>query len=195
MNRGIGLSGLAALALSAIGCTRAISLDYVPPPDVMPSQVQHATTVGHFEDNREDPSNWLGAIRDGTGIPIKNLETSGPVNVAVARVFSAALRARGMFAEDSSGRFVLSGTITKLDCGQYARREANVDLQVIITERASGRQVFSKRFKAENVDGSLITLKKGFFGSIEELRLLTQKTLQQVIDSALDDPELQQALR
>jgi hypothetical protein len=45
------------------------------------------------------------------------------------------------------------------------------------------------------VEGSVLTLSAGIFGSVEELRALMEKTLQQAIDQALDDPALRNAVR
>jgi len=179
------------------GCTTTrVSLDYTP--STSPSaalQSRPLAVVGRFADNRGEPTNWLGAIRGGYGNPLKNLETSQPVSDLVAKAFADGLRSRGLLAGQGDGPYVLSGVIRKLDCNQYARREANADLQVILIEASSGRELFSQPYKKENVEGSLLSLKTGIFASVEGLRALTAKTLRQVVDAALDDPAFRDALR
>lgn len=189
---------ISMVSILVAGCattrTTRITLDYTPlsgsPSSVL--QSRPLVVVGGFADNRGEPANWLGAIRGGYGNPLKKLETVQPVSDLVAKAFVDGLRARGLLAEGDRS-YVLSGIIRSLDCNQYTRREANADLQVVLTEIVSGREIFSQSYKKENVEGSLLAL-AGVFASVEDLRALTAKTLQQVVDAALDDPAFRNAL-
>ena len=90
---------------------------------------------------------------------------------------------------------VLSGAITRLDADQYVRKEANVAVDVALIEPSTGRRVFSKSYKSEKVEGSAFSMATGVFGSVDDLRALTSAALQEVVDGALDDPELRAAIR
>ncbi|MGH8533666.1 MAG: YajG family lipoprotein [Gammaproteobacteria bacterium] len=184
------------VSILVAGCTTTrVALDYTPLSSPSAAlQSRPLVVVGRFADNRGEPANWLGAIHGGYGNPLKNLEASQPVSDLVAKAFADGLRARGLLAEGDRP-YVLSGVIRRLDCNQYVRQEANADLQVVLTEATSGRELFSQSYKKENVEGSLLSLKTGIFASVEDLRALTAKTLQQVVDAALDDPALRNALR
>jgi len=152
-------------------------------------------TVGTFLDQRGEPDNWLGAIRGGFGNPLKNIESDRPVSQIVQSAFTEGLRVRGVTTDSPSAPLQISGVIRKLDCNQIVRREANVEIEVLVTETASGQQRFSRTYSGSNVDGSLISVNTGVFGSVEDLRALTEKTLREVVDKALDDPALHAVIR
>lgn len=192
IHRGTGvvwITVMAVMILTAACGTRRVSLEYQTPGQPLPP-LKQLVAVGHFADNRGEPANWLGAIRGGYGNPLKNLETAEPVSEVVANSFAAGLKQRGLYAGGSGGVYLLSGSIKRLNCNQYVRREASAELEVVLTERATGRQVFSKNYEATNVEGSILSVKTGIFASTEDLRLLTERTLRQTVDSALDDPAL-----
>ena len=48
--------------------------------------------------------------------------------------------------------------------------------------------VYSQPYRRENTEGSLLSVDTGIFGSVEVLRALQQKTLQEAVDATLDDP-------
>lgn len=151
--------------------------------------------VGSFVDQRGEPANYVGAIRGGFGNPLKSLETEKPVSDLVHAAFEDGLHARGVTIERGSTPFQLAGVIRKLDCNQMARREANVEIELSVTDRASGLQRFSRTYSASNVEGSVMTLKAGVFASVEDLRTLTERTLRETVDKALDDSALRAALK
>jgi uncharacterized lipoprotein YajG len=150
--------------------------------------------VGSFTDQRGEPANWLGAIRGGFGNPLKNLESDRPVSALVQAAFADGLRARGVKTDESSP-FQISGVIRKLDCNQYVRREANADIEITVIDRASGQTRFSRTYTAANIDGSMLSLSTGIFASVDDLRAVTEKTLREVVDKALDDSALRAAMQ
>jgi len=184
------------LASELVACpTTRVGTNYRPPAEMAAAPSSQAdVVVGRFSDDRGEPANWLGAIRGGYGNPLKKLESDEPVSDLVAQVFAAGLKARGLSADPSSARYVLSGSIKQLDCSQLARKEANAEIQVAVSESKGGKQVFANEYRASNVEGSVLTLSAGIFGSVEELRALMEKTLQQAVDQALDDPALRSAV-
>jgi hypothetical protein len=49
-----------------VACSTSRVLNYSPPAEMVASpQSQALVAVGHFSDDRGEPSNWLGAIRGG----------------------------------------------------------------------------------------------------------------------------------
>jgi len=89
----------------------------------------------------------------------------------------------------------LTGVVKKLDCNQVFRREANVEIEISVTDTASGRSTFTQTYSTSNIDGSVVSLEIGIFAAVEDLRALTEKTLRETVDKALDDPALRSALQ
>ena len=188
----IALAIFASL-LSACSTTN-VGLKYVPTTTVTKVQdAQYPVAIGPFIDKREEPGKWLGAIRGGYGNPMKNLEAERPVAEMGQSAFSEGLRARGIKVADEGKRKVI-GTVIKLECNQYVRREAYVDIEIAVLDQA-GQQQFTKTYSASKVEGSLITLDAGIFASVDDLRIVLEKTLRQAIDQALDDHALIAALQ
>lgn len=161
-------------------------------PVAKAAQTAQPVAVGRFTDDRGKPANYLGAIRGGFGNPLKNLETERPVSELVTGAFGDALRARGVAVGGSELRLV--GSIKRLDCNQYVRREAHVELEVAVMDRA-GQRVFARTYNADKVEGAVIALDTGIFASVDELRGVLERTLAEAIDQALDDPSLRGALQ
>lgn len=188
---------LAAATLAFTGCaTHPVSLKYESPanavraaPDAPP------VSVGSFADARGDDPNWIGAIRGGFGNPLKTLVTAEPVSEIVRAYFRDGLRARGFTVSDSGGKYQLAGTIRKLNSIQIARIEANVEIELEVLQLPGGQKIFGKTYSASNLEGSLITFEAGVFGSVEDLRVLVDKTLREAVNKALDDPALRDVLK
>jgi len=143
-------------------------------------------------DGRKHDPNWLGAIRGGFGNPLKTLETPVPVKDVVKIAFADGLKARNLL--ESNGRHAMELDVQQFDCNQFVRREAHAKVGVSIVERASGRSVFKQNYEADKVSGSLITMDAGIFASVDDLRKVANEALQDVVDRALDDPQLRAAL-
>ncbi|TDH60275.1 hypothetical protein E2C06_22935 [Dankookia rubra] len=144
---------------------------------------------------REDPT-WIGTIRGGYGNPVKALHADEPVNRVVGKAFAAGLAARGLDAgPGGSAPYLLAVTIHQFDANQYVRREATADFTVVVTERATGREVWRGREKVYIVDGSILSLSTGVFASVEDLRQVALKAMNEAVDKLLDQAALRVAIR
>lgn len=166
---------------------------YAPGADVQQAPANAApVTVGRFIDDRGVGSTYLGSIRGGFGNPLKTLEADRPVAEVVAAAFADGMRER-KFRVGPEAALRLSGNIKRLDCNQVVRPEATAEVALTITQVASGNKVFSKTYRTYNMSGA--TLAAGVFGSVDGLREMTERSLRELVDKALDDPELRDALR
>jgi hypothetical protein len=180
--------------LSACGTT-AVGLRYATPASLAKAPPPaRQVAVDSFIDARGEPATYLGAIRGGFGQPLKTLESDRPAAEVVKAAFSDALKARGVRVESSASPWQLSGVIRKLDCNQYVRREGNVEIELVVRD-AGGKQRFVRSYSASKVDGSVVSLNAGWFGSVDNLRLTLEQTLREAVDKALDDPALRAALQ
>ena len=187
------VASVACAALVGCGTTRA-PLTYQAPATVQKSSRGGQVAMGSFVDSRgeADPT-WAGAIRGGFGNPVKVLALDKPVAEVVKAAFAEGLTARGAAAV-ASGRPELTAVIRKFDCGQYARREATIEIELSVVD-VNGQTRFTRSYRSNNVDGSMLTLSAGVFGSIDDLRALLEKTLRETVDKALDDGALRTALQ
>lgn len=190
---GLLVAGLLAAGLAACS-TSSVGLPYDP------GKAQHAlaraaapsVAIAGVTDRRKNEPSELGAIRSGFGMPLKTLETPAPVKDVVASAFADGLKARNLWAPD--GRIAMAITIDKFDCSQYVRREAHATIRIALTEKATGRAIFDRTYEASEVNGQFGDLDNGIFGSVDEFRKVANATLQEVVDKALDDPQLRQTL-
>ncbi len=189
-----------AVAMAAVivgACTTdSVGLAYrnqtaiVPPPSNSPG-----VSVGSFLDQRGETATWVGAVRGGYGNPLKKLEVTPSVSQAVQTAFSDGLRARHMLMVSGPSAYRISGVIKKLDCSQYVRREAHAIIEVSTFEAATNKQLFTQTYTADELEGSLLALNVGVFGSVESLRALAEKALSEVVDKALDDTALRNSMQ
>ena len=133
-------------ALAACGATRA-PMTYSPTVTVRPLAAARPA-LGPVERvsnqrraGRDDPT-WVGTIRGGYGNPVKALHTPEPVDQVVAKAFTDALGVCGLSAPGGPARYALAVTIHQFDANQYVRREATADFEAVLTERATGREVW-----------------------------------------------------
>lgn len=185
------LSAATLVLLSACGTTQ-VGLSYQAARAGPAIESPAPVAVGVFKDQRGEPETWIGAIRGGFGNPLKTIETSQPVSQLVQAAMAEGLKSRGV-STGGGGLRQVSGTVTKLFCNQLAVREATVEIVLNVTDPTGSRTVFSRTFSATNTENA--GLSSGVFASPEDLRALTERTLRQVIDSALDDAEFRAALR
>lgn len=184
---------LCILVLATACSTHSVSLAYKPAtaPQQVSGDVRIA--VGDFTDNRGEPPRWLGAIRGGYGNPLKTIEGAKTVSELVKDVIREALQTRGLFAENAP--LVISGWIQKLDGDQYARKEATAQLQLILSERASGREIINRPASSSQIAGSMMTMKSGVFGSVEDVRGLIERVLSEAVDSFVASSAFNDAIR
>jgi hypothetical protein len=185
----------AAIATLSLACsTHTVGLAYKAEAGARPVVAPSArVAVGDFADNRHEPSHWIGAIRGGYGNPLKTLETDKSVSELVKDAFRQALTARGLYSDD--GQFVLSGWIDKLDGDQYARKEATVQLHVAIIDRQTHREILNRPASSNQIEGSLVTMKAGIFGSVDELQSLIERVLSGAIDGFVDNSVFREAIQ
>jgi len=182
----------AVLTLAACGTT-SVALTYAPTTTVQRAPAAApAVNVARFSDERGEPSTYLGSIRGGFGQPVKTLESERPVAEVVTAAFADGMRERG-FRLGPDAPLRLSGSIKRLDCNQMLRPEATAEVQLVVTKVETGRPVFTKTYNTYNVEGA--TLAAGVFGSVDGLRVITERTLRELVDKALEDPPLRDALR
>ena len=110
----------------------------------------------------------------------------------VANAFAEGLRARAI--QSSGAKYQIGGTIKVLECIQMVRRDATVEIDVKVIAVDTKKEVFVKTVKANTLDGSILSLATGVFASVEDLRAVTEKTLRDAVDRALDDPDFRKAL-
>lgn len=190
------VAACAVVSCALTACTTdAVGLRYERSPGAAAAgATAPAVSVGSFTDQRGESAVWLGAIRGGYGQPLKTLDVSPSVAAVVQGAFADGLRARG-FQGAGVHAYQIVGTIRKFDCSQYVRREAHAVIEIAVFNSATGKQVFSQTYSADSLDGSLLSLKTGYFASVDELRALAEKTLAEVVDKALDDSALRNAMR
>ena len=190
------LLGWVCLAALQTACgTTLVPLKYAA--DSAVSAVSPPTpliSVGRFADDRgpRADADWLGAIRGGYGNRLKTLRTQVPMSQVVQEAYADGLRARGVFAEPGKGKFLLEGSVEKLDCSEYFNLEAHAWVTVRVRDQATGAQVWEWPYHVDETEGGLGA---GLFGSVETLRLLAERTLRELVDRSLDDPGLRKAVQ
>lgn len=184
---------LGLLALAGCGTTPVVmSYQQSSTMNKFPASAGRVAVEG-FIDQRGEPPKWLGAIRGGFGNPLKVLETEEPVAKIVQAAFAEGVRAR-TGAGHSAAQYEIRGTIRKLDCSQYVRREAHGIIEVVVIDAATKKERFRRSYASDVVDGSMVNLATGVFASVDDLRRVAQQALQQIVDKALDDPSFRDAI-
>ncbi len=181
----------ALLALTHAGCTTTADLSYQRTGYTDPAAGRPIVAVGEFRDERPKQANELGVVRGLHGNVLKRLVSEQPVAALVSRAFEEGLDARRLLApEPPKAGYLLEGTITKLDSNHYFNKEAHahVDLRL---KNAAGDLLLQKSYRADRTDPGFGA---GPFASMEELRQLTEDTLKEVIDRALDDDDFRDAI-
>ena len=187
----IFLFSLVAVWLS--GCsTVTVPVTYTAPANVTQANLP-VVSVGVFSDQRNEAPTYIGAIRGGFGNPLKTINTSEPVADLVAHAFARGMAARGLAAEGSSAKYVLTGVINTLQSNRYVRIDAEADVKLRLLD-ARGVQMFEKIYHAELENGSILALDTGVFADPDELRVAAVQALSKVVNQALDDPDFLRAI-
>ena len=168
---------------------------YQPTVAIQKTIVSAQVTVGSFVDSRgESDPTWAGAIRGGFGNSLKVLALDKPGSDVIKAAFEDGLKARGASPTLTGGQPQLTGVIRKFECDQYVRREATIELELTVLD-SSGHTKFTRNYRSNNIDGSILTLSTGVFASIDDLRVVMERTLRETVDKALDDSALRAALQ
>lgn len=178
------------LFLSACS-THMIPLKYDASDEIEVSNNAPLVSSTSVSDARKTDSNWLGAIRGGYGNPLKKLRTDKPTDEAVNDVLVSALKARNMLGTAETSNKILDVSIEKFDCSYYFNREAHAHLLVMVYTTPGRTPIFSHKYKTDNVEPGVGA---GIFGDVNHLAQFAQKTLNETIDKALNDPKLLSAL-
>ena len=142
---------------------------------------------------RDDPT-WIGTIRGGYGNPLKVLRADAPVEQVVARAFADRLAVRGLAAPSAAeARYTLAVTIHRFDANQFRGRTATADFSGVLTDRATGRAVWRDCHLANKTSGSFFSY--ALFSSVEDLRALALRAMNETVDALLDNPEFRAALK
>ncbi len=141
-------------------------------------------TVSVFRDARGLGAHHLGQVRTGTGISFNTVETSIPVNQLVAETFGSGLQARGMAGKPGTTGWRLGGVIKEFSCDQVVRSGANAEISVVLYQPGTTTPTFRKTYHAEKSEVSFA------IGDTGVLKNLATLVLQEIVDLALDDPEL-----
>jgi len=189
------LSGCMSEIIHPTPKTSKVDLKYEAPTDVTTVAGSPPVSVGTFVDQRGESPTWIGAIRNGYGSPVTNIESNEPAATRVQVFFVDGLRARGFAVSDTGAPTQVSGIIRKLDCNQLATRDVKVEIEVNVTKPPSGVPTFTRIYSANNTEGNLLSGYSWGESSVQALRTLTEKTLREVVDKALDDPQFRNALQ
>ncbi|HEY2572499.1 MAG TPA: hypothetical protein VGH65_00475 [Verrucomicrobiaceae bacterium] len=186
------LALMPCLLLASCGFNSAVvSLDYqphlgqnIPGPRVV--------SIGRFSDMRTQDDFKLGTVRSPIGTPLETLKTRVPMAAVARNAFAHGLKARGMLAAEPEGAYVLTGEVYELECYQMLYPVATAKIRVNIMRRGSGEITYSRVYQARR---SGETYAPGSGSPVQTLTDIASRTLQQVVDQALDDRELRKRLR
>lgn len=180
-----------AVALNACSTT-PVGMQYTAPSSSVSLKAAPVIGVGTVSDSRTNGPNWLGAIRGGSGNPLKTLETEKPVKDIVKDFLRQALDVNGLAAK-GRGKYSLDVNIAEFNCNQYMSSEAKVTLNVSLIDNGSHLPVYDKTFNSIKAQENGL-FDGGVFGSVEDLRKLANEALQDAIDQMLNDPDLRAKL-
>lgn len=168
-----------------------VSLDYQPR---LGQNIPGPRTVaiGKFADMRRVGDFKLGTVRSAIGTPLESLNTRVPVSSVVRNAFAHGLSARGMLVGDNDGAYLLCGEVLELKCSQMLYPTASVSVRVNLVRRGSGQIVYSRIYESDR-HGE--TYEPGSGSPVATLVDLASRSLQNVVDQALDDRELRRRLK
>jgi len=171
--------GIALWVASALGgCSSKVDLRYAISEPVRTSIGPGLVSVQRLADARSKGSNELGVVRGGYGNVLKRVYTDRSVAELVTNALEQALATQGLLR--------LEGSILKLDCNHYFRREAHTRLVLSLVDAATGEKIFSRRYEADETG---ISLAVGIFARTKTIASMAERTLRDAIDQALADPD------
>ena len=174
------------------GCFSAqVSLDYLPRPG-MHLTGRSEIGVGHFYDNRGVPPYYLCTSRSAIGTPSEHVLLRVPADEAVKNAFLHALEARGMLADGPSQKYYLAGEVEVLRASIVQKPFAEAVIRLHVLQTGSDKILFRRTYSAQRSAAGFMF---GYEDTVQVLRELTSRTLQDAVDKALDDPALRKAIR
>lgn len=181
---------LGVLTLASCSTTSQVSLDYASTSGhVQPGKPEFSTRP--FRDERGMEPMELGTVRTQLGTPIEYVQTRVPVSDVVTNAFGHGLQARNMFSRPRNSRFIITGDVLDLNCQQLVRPYGYARVRVTVMDAASGQIIHSRIYTGERGSGAYVP---GSGSPVPLLRDLVSSALQDVVDKALDDPELRSKL-
>ncbi|MDB6116860.1 MAG: hypothetical protein JWO08_641 [Verrucomicrobiaceae bacterium] len=172
------------------GClSTEVSLDYVANASSQRSGPP-VVGVGVFKDKRdqEDPR-LLGTVKTPIGTPFERVYLRVPADEAVRNAFLHGLDSRGMMAVPPRARFVFEGNIEEFYCQLLSRPYAYAKMRVDLVDTASNRVLYRHTYEAERQAGNYLP---GEGDPVPVLRDLSSRVLQDVVDKAIDSPEVRE---
>ena len=174
------------------GCSsHMLDLRYEETAQINSSSDLPMMAVGGVTDSRGTASNWLGAIRGGYGNPLKKIYSTEPTSKAVAGSLEEALRRRQLLASLEEAILRIDVEIKKFDTSYYFNKEAHADLAVEVFSQKTGNLVYRESYRVDNEKAGAGA---GIFGNAEALGEFANLTLNQALDSFLDDPKFATAV-
>jgi hypothetical protein len=183
---------LAGIAMLMASCTTStpVSLDYQPNL-IRIVNGPKVVGAGRFSDQRGMEAYRLGTVRTPIGTPLEDVVTKIPVEEVVRNSFAYGLNTRNMLATRGAAPYVITGEILELYCQQLVHPAAYCKIRVTVVRAGSGQILFSRIYQAEREASAYLP----FTGSpVPQLRDLTSRALQDVVDHALDDAALRASL-
>ena len=185
---------LVTMAFGLGACqTYQVPITYADPATVIPGP--RTVDLGRFidaRDERDGRGRTLGSIKNEVGIPIKKLTTRKPVAQLVHNAVGYGLKARGMLVDTGKGRYLLGGTITEFYAHQFTSQESGCRIRFQVFRRGNPKPIFTRAYRSQR---NRRTAKVSYFSSVDEVADVCSAALQDVIDQALDDPDLRRILR
>jgi hypothetical protein len=178
-----------ALAFTALlgSCVSSqVSLDYQPRQGQMMRGAPEFA-VGQFMNMRREGAFFLGTVRMPLGAPVENIMTRTPVEGIVGNAFAHAIDARGMLADQSRAKYIITGEVLDLYCQQIVHPYGYARLRINVLKAGSGQVVFSRIYTGERQSTAY---RPGTGSPVPLLRELTSRALQDAVDAALDDREM-----
>lgn len=181
----------AILSSLMISCTSTtVSLDYQP--DLQQGVPGPKTlVVGRFTDERKENEFYLGRVKTPVGTTVENLTTRVPIKQVVRNAFSHGLSARGMLMHTNGATHMLTGEILEFYADQVVRPAAEVRLRVSLVDTRTGEVVYRRTYEAVRSGPPFVP---GSGNPVPLLNDLASRVLQDVVDEAIDDPQMRRRL-
>jgi len=146
---------------------------------------------------RDRKPNWIGRIRGTFGNTLETIVIDQPVATLVQTQFRTGLEARQFSVVQTGAAYEVEGVIRKLSSIQYVHIETNIEIEVLVRSLPSREARFAHVYSTRALQASQTysVLAAVTVWPVEGLRGFTEKTLANLVNQALDDRALRDALR